>query len=88
MNESSVTLTVYFDEPFYVGVFERIEDNKLSVCKITFGAEPKDYEVWKFIIAHYYDLKFSPAIEVKQKQSTDNPKRRQREAKKQMQNIS
>ena len=38
-------LTVYFDDPFWVGVFERIEDGKLSVCKVTFGGEPKDYEV-------------------------------------------
>ena len=30
-------LTVYFDEPFWVGVFERCDNGKLSVCKITFG---------------------------------------------------
>ena len=35
------TLTVFFDDPFWVGVFERIEDGKLFVCKVTFGAEPK-----------------------------------------------
>ena len=40
-----LTLTVYFDAPFWVGVFERMEDGRLSVCKVTFGAEPKDYEV-------------------------------------------
>ena len=45
-------LTVYFDDPFWVGVFERIEDRKLSVCKVTFGAEPKDYEVWEFVLKH------------------------------------
>ena len=32
-------LTVYFAEPFWVGVFERICDGKLSVAKVTFGAE-------------------------------------------------
>ena len=36
-------LTVYFEEPFWVGVFERIEDGKLSVSKVTFGAEPVSY---------------------------------------------
>ncbi len=45
MNKVSGKLTVYFEEPFWVGVFERIEDGKLSVTKVTFGAEPKDYEV-------------------------------------------
>ncbi|MBQ6488026.1 MAG: DUF2992 family protein [Solobacterium sp.] len=35
--------------PIWVGVFEGIEDGKLSVCKVPFGAEPKDYEVWEYI---------------------------------------
>ncbi len=87
MNESNVKLTVYFDEPFWVGVFERIEGGNLSVCKVTFGAEPKDYEVWDFVLRHYYDLKFSPAVKAKLKQSADNPKRRQRNAKKQLQAV-
>ena len=44
-----VRLTVYFEDPFWVGVFERIENGKLSAAKVTFGAEPKDYEVQEFI---------------------------------------
>lgn len=59
---------------------------KLSVCKVTFGAEPKDYEIWEFILNHYYELKFSPAVETEEKKTADNPKRRQRNAKKQLQN--
>ena len=39
-------LTVYFEDPFWVGVFERVEEGKLSVCKVTFGAEPKDYFIF------------------------------------------
>ena len=42
MGKVSDKLTVYFDEPFWVGVFERIEDGNLSVAKVTFGAEPKE----------------------------------------------
>ena len=38
-------LTVYFEAPFWVGIFERIDGDKLSVAKVTFGAEPKDYEI-------------------------------------------
>ena len=78
-------LTVFFEGPFWVGVFERVSNGKLSVCKIVFGAEPKDHEVWDFILKHYYELKFSPAIETEVKQTADNPKRRQRNAKKQLQ---
>ena len=79
-----LTLTVYFDDPFWVGVFERMEDGRLSVCKVTFGAEPKDYEVWAFVLEHYHQLTFSPAVEADTRQAADNPKRRQRNAGKQM----
>ena len=79
-----LTLTVYFDDPFWVGVFERMEDGRLSVCKVTFGAEPKDYEVWAFVLEHYHQLTFSPAVEANTRQAADNPKRRQRNAGKQM----
>jgi hypothetical protein len=79
-----LTLTVYFDDPFWVGVFERTEDGRLSVCKVTFGAEPKDYEVWAFVLEHYHQLTFSPAVEADIRQAADNPKRRQRNAGKQM----
>ena len=65
------SLTVFFEEPFWVGVFERIEDGKLSACKVTFGAEPKDYEVWDYILHHYYELVFSPAIEIQTRQAAD-----------------
>lgn len=84
MNKSNGKLTVYFEEPFWIGVFECMEDDRLSVCKVTFGAEPKDYEVQEFILRNYYDLQFSPAVETVVKDSKRNPKRMQREAKKQM----
>lgn len=87
MNELCDVLTVYFEEPFWVGVLERFEDGALSVCKITFGAEPKDYEVYAFLLRSYAQLKFSPAIKAELKSSADNPKRRQRSIKKQLQNV-
>ncbi len=87
MDRISGKLTVFFEDPFWVGVFERISDGKLSVCKVTLGAEPKDYDILDFINRHYYGLKFSPTVEVELKQTADNPKRRQRNAAKQMQNT-
>ena len=76
-------LTVFFDNPFWVGVFERVDDGKLSVCKVTFGAEPKDYDVWEFVLRHYDELVFSPAVETEMRQIADNPKRRLRNVRKQ-----
>ena len=86
MDKTYGKLTVFFEGTFWAGVFERISDGKLSVCKVTFGNEPKDYEIWEFILKHYSNLKFSPAVETEIKQAADNPKRRQRNAKKQLQN--
>ncbi|MDE7425647.1 MAG: YjdF family protein [Lachnospiraceae bacterium] len=84
MGKVNGKLTVYFDEPFWVGVFERIEDGKLSVAKVTFGAEPKDYEVFQFILKHYYSLQFSPAVATVAKKTIRNPKRMQRDIRKQL----
>ncbi len=80
-------LTVFFEAPFWVGVFERIDNGMLSACKVTFGAEPKDYEVWEYILQHYHELDFSPAVETELRQEADNPKRRSRNARKQLENT-
>ena len=82
MGEEQCKFTVFFEDPFWVGVFERIENGKLSVAKVTFGAEPKDFEIYEFVLKHYYDLQFSPAVATVVKESKQNPKRIQREIKK------
>ena len=63
MDKVNGKLTVFFEEPFWVGIFERIEDGKLSAAKVTFGAEPKDCEVQEYIQKWYFSLKFSPVVE-------------------------
>ena len=87
MGKVNGKLTVYFEEPFWVGVFERIEKGRLTVAKVTFGAEPKVYEIQEYIQRYYFSLKFSPAVDTVVKDIKRNPKRMQREAKKQMQEI-
>lgn len=62
MDKVSGKLTVYFEDPFWVGAFEEIKDGKLSVAKVTYGEEPKDYEVYESILKYYYSLQFSPAV--------------------------
>ena len=78
MDIDSTKLTVFFEAPFWIGVFERIERRKLSVCKVVFGAEPKDYEVWEFVLANYHRLRFSPSVDVVPRKEAVNPKRIQR----------
>ena len=73
MDKVNGRLTVYFEEPFWVGIFEHIEDGKLSVAKVIFGVEPKDYEVQEYIQKYYFGLKFSPAVEAIVKDIKRNP---------------
>lgn len=82
MDRVTGKLTVFFEEPFWVGVFERISDGKLAVCKVTFGAEPKDYEIYEFVLKNYCHLRFSPAVDIVVKGHKCNPKRIQRDARK------
>ena len=75
-------LTVFFEDPFWVGIFERIEKGKLSVCRVVFGSEPKDYEVWEYLLKNYSRLRFSPSVETVVKKESVNPKRLQRQIRK------
>lgn len=87
MDITSVKITVYFEDPFWIGIFERNVDDKLSVCKIIFGAEPKDNEILHFILNRYSKLKYSPEIFFeKALKEKINPKRVQRNIKKQLKN--
>lgn len=84
--EVSIKFTVFFEDIFWVGVFEKVSFNKYEVSKVVFGAEPKDYEVYDFILKHFYDLKFSNFLSIDEpKDKKVNPKRLQREIKKQTQ---
>ncbi len=83
MGKIRLCLTVYFEEPFWAGVFELTENNKVSASRVVFGAEPKDYEVYEYFLKNYQGLKFSPAVKTAVKEISKNPKRVQREARKQ-----
>ncbi len=87
MDKVSVTTFVCFEDPFWIGVVERIVDDTLSVSKVTFGPEPRDYEVMEFFLRNYTRLRFSPAVETKVKEMHKNPKRIQREARNQTGNL-
>jgi hypothetical protein len=85
MQKIESTLTVFFEGPFWVGVYKRISDKKMEACKITFGAEPKDYEVYEFLLQNWHKLRFSPPIDADSKrQAKINPKRMQRRIQKQL----
>ena len=85
MKKVSGKLTVFFENPFWVGIFENFENDNLSVCKVTFGSEPKEYEIYDFILKKFYNLRFSNEMKSNFREKAKNPKRRQREIKKELQ---
>lgn len=79
MGTMRAKLTILFEAPFWIGLYEREDGGRYEVCKITFGAEPKDYEVYNFILKNWSKLRFSPSIEAAAiVEKRINPKRMQR----------
>lgn len=78
-------LRVFFENPFWVGVFERTTQGRVSVSRVTFGPEPKDYEVWDYLLRNYSKLRFSPSVEAVVKETGANPKRVRRQARRELQ---
>ena len=67
MNKSSgeSSLTVFFEDPFWVGILERSDGKKYEVCKTVFGAEPSDGEIYEFFLKNYNHLRFSRPVGAK-----------------------
>jgi hypothetical protein len=79
--------TVYFDDPFWVGVFEKEIEADYFLARVVFGSEPSDAELYQFVLENYRTLQFScvkkaGGFDEKKK----NFKRVQREVRKSMQN--
>ncbi|MBE6090708.1 MAG: DUF2992 family protein [Clostridium beijerinckii] len=81
-----IKLTVLFDDPFWIGVFESIENGEYKVCKVTFGSEPKDEEVYELILKKFYRLNFSSPVlsDDFNSPAKPNPKRLQRSIRKEV----
>ncbi len=85
MEQVQVTLTVYFEEPFWVGVCECVSERKMQAKKIVFGAEPQMQELLQMVQQQWYTyMQFGAGISMAQKKMVHkNPKRLQRQIKKQ-----
>ena len=76
MDKISCSFTVFFEDPFWVGVFERRKayqgEDLLTACKITFGAQPTDPQVYEYLLEHYRDLKQQNLAKNPQENPTGN----------------
>ena len=78
--------TVFFEDPFWVGVYERETDGAVQACRVVFGPEPKDYTVYAFLLENWHRLSFGPPVaggapDRGSNRSRVNPKRLQRQVK-------
>ena len=81
MRTVTCRVTVYFDDPFWALLYERESEGWYEVSRAVFGAEPKDCEVYAFLLQNWRRLRFSPPVQAgEQARRPDNPKRRQRAA--------
>lgn len=73
-------MTVFFDEPFWVAVFEREDEQGYCAARHVFGAEPGDAEIHAFLLNGYQQLRFStPYSRAAPEPAAHNYKRRQRD---------
>lgn len=75
-----ITLTVYFEDPFWVGMFEREDGDGYAVARVVHGTEPSPAQVYEGL-RRYAWLRFTrvgsaPPAERRPR----SPKRAQREA--------
>ncbi|MCC8439678.1 MAG: YjdF family protein [Liquorilactobacillus satsumensis] len=84
---TSLSLTIIFDQPFYIGIFERSEYNNYEVSKIILGtSEPRISQIYELIINNWQHIHFDKISDKSDKDiiKNVNPKRMQRLAKKSM----
>ncbi|MGW2213950.1 YjdF family protein [Nonomuraea sp. NPDC001684] len=74
-----VTLSVYLDGPFWVGVLEVAEGGRLRATRFTLGSEPTDPELHAFLMRHGVSLleqaHAAPAVAGGERARRVNPKR-------------
>lgn len=75
--------TIFFEDPFWVGVLESEEDGVLTVARHVFGAEPGNAELRYFMLYRFADMPRSKAGTGRgggREARLRNPKRALREA--------
>ena len=78
-------LTVYFEDPYWIGIFEREDETGYRVSRVVFGSEPTDAELYEYIQQNYRNLDFSKPLKNQIRiERKKNFKRMQREVRKEV----
>ncbi|MBL4817757.1 MAG: YjdF family protein [Deltaproteobacteria bacterium] len=81
---NTIKVTVGVEGSFWTAVFERVDDTGLSAARVIFGKEPTDPELYEWISENYLELKFSKPQDFKLVIKRKNPKRVQREVRREV----
>ncbi len=83
----TIKATIYLEHPFWVGSFERTDSDGFAVARKIFGAEPSDAEIHEFVLKDFHELKFGEPQEFSLQIKRINPKRLQRQVRKEMEEL-
>lgn len=74
--------TIYFEDPYWVGIIEQHVNGSYSAARIVFGSEPSDADILNYLSKNYpNNVQFTKPVDATNlKVKPINPKRRQREA--------
>lgn len=87
MGKNEATLTVFFEDPYWIAMYERTGEGLLEVCRVIFGAEPGNAEIYRYFLDNYRTLSFSPPVAADPPiKICSNPKRMQRIVSRQIKN--
>jgi len=84
-------LTIFFDGQYWIGIIEKIDNQNLFAYKHLFGAKPTNSEVLNFVnktLIRLLKTKKSSVNLTKEITISSNPKKRAREANKEVQKKS
>jgi hypothetical protein len=83
-----ITLTVHFEDPFWVGLFEREDAEGYAAARVVFGAEPSDREVHVLVLSRCTRLVFTAPDGLQTRRPARlSHKRAQREAARAMERV-
>ena len=80
-----LSFTLFFEDPSLVGLFTYSEDNNAKYCRVVFGKEPTDTELFQYFLQNFRRLQFTDSCPAAPEDIVPgNPKRRKREISKQL----
>jgi hypothetical protein len=76
----SINFTLFFEDPFWIGLLVISDIDFTSYSRIVFGGEPTEIELYSYLKTHFNSLEFiTNSTVIPERRTIRNPKRRQRE---------